>query len=187
MDMLKLKAYSTAAVIGLAVLPKLAYVGSDYYIRSYNSTSAYISEVTESALGKVGLAKIKDEEDLNSLIEKEAKNFKINPLLLKSLVKHESAGNQDALSLKGAIGNFQIMSPNAKRCGLKKVSELWITEKNVKCGSQILSEELATYKGDLNKALQSYNGGPRAVNKFPESIKYANNVMSTFAQLSYKQ
>lgn len=192
MNMLNLKATLCIGISCLAVAPKAMYVASDSYIRTYNTASAYISETTENALNKVGLQTMKPEindEDLNFLIDKHAKERGLDPRLVSALIRHESAENSDALSLKGAIGVAQIMPQNAKRCGLKKVSELWIPEKNVKCACQILDEELTTYKNDVLKALNSYNGGPKCVNPrkgadspCAESNRHAKEVLRLFAQ-----
>jgi len=103
--------------------------------------------------------------------------------LLTALIKHESVNNPDALSLKSAISYAQVMPANYKRCKLKAASELWDAEKNINCGAQILSENIKNNKGDLEKALVEYNGGPNAYKeRYPESIKHSKEVMKNFAQ-----
>lgn len=186
-DPIAMKALVCIGLTCTALAPKAMYIASDKYIRTYNQGSNYISELTEHALSKVGLTTIKPEsnENLESIVQAEALRYKLNPKLLSALIKHESAENADALSLKAAIGYAQIMPDNYKRCGLSKKSELWDIKKNIRCGAQILSEELNTNKGDLEKALFSYNGGPKAYpNKYPESVKHAATVMKIFAQNS---
>lgn len=196
MELTKAKAYFSLGVITLAIMPKALYVASDKYSRAYNQGSAYMSELKERALSTVGLETIKPlpvevEKTLELVIEKEAARFYINPRFLSALVKHESVEDADALSFKGAIGYAQIMPDNYKRCGLKKKSELWDMEKNVRCGAQIISEELKTYNGDTLQALAAYNGGPKCVNtvkgadpKCSESVRHAKEVLRLFANAS---
>lgn len=188
MNPLNIKTTFCVGVACLAVAPKIGYVASDKYIKSYNSTSSYITETTERMLNKIGLQTLSNPEDLDSVILQEAKRYNTHPELLRALIRHESLENPDALSLKGAIGYAQIMPANAKRCGLSRVSELWDMQKNVRCGAQILSEELQVYDGDLEKALFSYNGGPSCVkHRCSESINHANKVRAIFAQNTYQK
>lgn len=196
MELTKTKAIITSVIISAAVLPKAGYIASDYYMRGYNRVSETINQTTERALATIGLTKIKplsiqEEKTLQLAINQEAQRYKLNPKFLSALIKHESAEDSDALSLKGAIGYAQIMPDNYKRCGLKKKSELWDMEKNVRCGAQIIAEELNTYKGDVLMALSSYNGGPKCVNevkgaepKCAESRKHASEVLRLFAENS---
>lgn len=100
------------------------------------------------------------ELDALALAEREALRYGINPTLVKSLIQVESANKQFAVSPAGALGRLQIMPANTKRCGLKHYGELFDDEKNIKCGVQILSEELKATNYDMVKALRRYNGGP---------------------------
>lgn len=183
---MKIKIIIFAGITLTALLPKLLYYASDHYIRSYNQASSYLEETKSILLSKVGLQPIVPEQELNFYIEKYSKQYELDPLLVSALIQKESAENADALSLKGAISYAQIMPANYKRCGLKKMSELWDTAKNIKCGCQILKEELITAKGDLEKALYSYNGGSQAYSRrYPESVNYANKILKNYAQLAF--
>jgi soluble lytic murein transglycosylase-like protein len=102
----------------------------------------------------------------------------IDRRLFRALIKVESGWNPRALSHAGARGLAQIMPENHKRCGLSNPSQLWDAVNNVRCGAQILSEELQTYNGDIVKALQAYNGGPRCVGRCQESIQYSKKVLA---------
>jgi len=185
MELTKLKLYATSAIIGLAVLPKGIYHVSNFYIEKYTQTTEYLSYVKTKSLNSIGLTEIKPDSNLSLIIESAAKEYSLHKNLLHALIKHESAENADALSLKSAIGYSQIMPDNYKRCGLNKKSELWDTEKNIRCGARILSEELATYKGDLRKALRAYNGGPKCVSGgCSESERHSADIMARFAQSS---
>lgn len=110
--------------------------------------------------------------------QRAARKHGISPHIFKALVKVESAWNPRAISRVGARGLSQIMPFNARRCGLKSPEELWDATTNLHCGARILSEELDTHGGDLQKALQAYNGGPKCINRCQESIQYAKSVLS---------
>lgn len=168
------------AVVG--TLPQLAYISSTSYIKLHNTTSSYISEATRNGLKYMHLQPITTDQAPTALLAKYGTKYSLHPGLLQALLIQESGSNSDAYSPKGAIGLMQIMPFNAKRCGLTKVSKLWDEELNIKCGAQILSEELTTYKGNLRKALQAYNGGPKCLDRCAESIHYASNIINNFAQ-----
>jgi soluble lytic murein transglycosylase-like protein len=102
----------------------------------------------------------------------------IDRRLFRALIKVESGWNPRALSHAGARGLAQIMPENHRRCGLSSPSQLWDAINNARCGAQILSEELQTYNGNVVKALQAYNGGPRCVGRCQESIQYSKKVLA---------
>lgn len=117
------------------------------------------------------------------LAEREALRAGLNPALVRAVMHVESGNKQYAESPKGAIGLMQIMPANAKRVGLDHWSKLYDSETNIKAGVQILKEELDRYRGDVIKALVSYNGGPRAVaNGYPESVRYAQLVLARMSK-----
>jgi soluble lytic murein transglycosylase-like protein len=102
----------------------------------------------------------------------------IDRRLFRALIKVESGGNPKALSPVGAMGLAQIMPFNHTRCGLQSPRDLWDVVHNTRCGARILSEELETYDGDVVKALQAYNGGPRCVGRCQESIQYSKKIIA---------
>ncbi len=126
-------------------------------------------------------------DTIDSLIIQHSKAHSINPLLIRAIMKQESGGNSDAYSHAGAIGLLQIMPENAKRCGLSKISKLWDESNNIRCGIQIIKEELTFFRGNLHKALQSYFGGTKNVDRLPASARYANEVIAKFASLAILQ
>lgn len=106
-------------------------------------------------------------------IARAADAFGLGRNVLRALVKVESAFNPKALSPVGARGISQVMPVNARRCGLRP-EQLWDATYNLRCGAQILREELDQH-GDLKKALTVYNCG--RVN-CPEGKQYASKVIA---------
>jgi len=186
MEFTKLKTVAVSSAILLTVLPKALYHVSNVYTKGYLKTYEYIADLSDSALKAVGLTTVKTYEKatIDGLITKYANQHKISESLVRAVMQQESRGNSDSYSIAGAIGLMQIMPENAERCGFKKISHLWDDENNIKCGVQILREEIDFFKGNIHRALQSYNGGTSKVDKSEAVKKYANEVIQRYVQLS---
>lgn len=111
---------------------------------------------------------------LESEVDRAADAYGLKRSILRALVRVESAYNPKAVSHVGARGVAQIMPFNAARCGLPDASKLWDPTYNLRCGAQILREELDQH-GDLHKALTVYNCGRL---KCADGHKYATKVLS---------
>lgn len=117
---------------------------------------------------------------LEEEIVKAADAFQIPRGIFKALVKVESGGNPKAISHVGARGVAQIMPFNAKRCGLSGPDKLWDAILNLRCGAQILSEEIEQH-GDVHAALTVYNCGKV---RCPAGKQYANKVIALSRKFS---
>lgn len=111
---------------------------------------------------------------LESEVDRAADAYGLKRSILRALVRVESAYNPKAVSHAGARGVAQIMPANARRCGLRDASNLWDPTYNLRCGAQILREELDQH-GDLHKALTVYNCGKV---KCAEGQRYAAKVIT---------
>jgi soluble lytic murein transglycosylase-like protein len=111
---------------------------------------------------------------LEAEVERAADAYGLSRKVLKALVTVESAYDPKAVSSVGARGIAQIMPFNAKRCGLRDADHLWDATTNLRCGAQILREELDVH-GDLQRALTVYNCGRV---KCAEGQKYAKKVLA---------
>lgn len=111
---------------------------------------------------------------LEAEIDRAADAYGLRRAVLRALVRVESAFNPKAVSKVGARGVAQIMPFNARRCGLPDAGKLWDATYNVRCGAQILREELDQH-GDLHKALTVYNCGRV---KCAEGQRYAAKIIS---------
>lgn len=173
----------------LAVVP----VSLHYVVRGADSVdraaTSYVSNTASDALnriaGALGYSKPVELEQYTAedLAEKEALIAGINPALVRSIMHVESRGNEFAESPKGARGLLQVMPFNYKRCGLEHHSQLWEPHMNIRCGVQILAEELKTTGGDIVRALSRYNGGGACdFDRCPQAKKYARDVMARLAR-----
>jgi hypothetical protein len=111
----------------------------------------------------------------------------IDPMdaLVQAVIARESGGNPDAIGKAGEVGLMQIHPDTAKDYGVS-LEDLRSAGLNKAVGSHKLGSLLHKYNGDIEKALQAYNGGPRHVdegNVSSDVQAYARDVMETFRNL----
>ncbi|MBI3557536.1 MAG: transglycosylase SLT domain-containing protein, partial [Deltaproteobacteria bacterium] len=95
------------------------------------------------------------------LIREMAKEWKVDPLLVLSIVKQESAFNVEATSPANAYGLMQIIAPTARDMDPKiEIMDLFNPMINVKLGTKYIRQLLTKYKGSMIPALCAYNAGP---------------------------
>ena len=106
-----------------------------------------------------------------AVIEMEAAEFGVDPLLLAALVRQESVFDPDALSPAGARGLAQLLAGTAAQ--LARGLDLafapgWLTvpDLNLHLGAAHLAELLRRFGGRVEVALAAYNAGSRPVNRW---------------------
>jgi soluble lytic murein transglycosylase-like protein len=120
---------------------------------------------------------------LERIIQETAARHRVDPALVKAVIKTESGGNQNAISRKGAVGLMQLIPGTAQRFG---VGNLFDPAQNVEAGTTYLRTLLDRYNGDLTKSLAAYNAGERAVDLsggvpwYPETRKYVRKVTDAY-------
>lgn len=88
------------------------------------------------------------------------------PSLVKAVIAVESAGNEKAISSKGARGLMQLMPATAKELGVDARDP----EQNVEGGSRYLGKLISKYK-QPEIALAAYNWGPGNIDSAIKKIK----------------
>ena len=107
-------------------------------------------------------------------VEKYAKEYEVDEVLLYSIIKAESNFNPNVVSSSGAIGLMQLMDSTAEELANKldltfsKKSSLYNPELNIKLGTKYFSDLLKEYKGNTLLALTAYNAGKGNVKKWIE-------------------
>lgn len=138
-----------------------------------------------------------------------AKIVEMDPYLILSIIKSESAFNSRALSTAGAQGLMQLMPYTAVRLARLmddqdfRLDQLQATDTNLLYGSLYLALLLNYYNGHEIPAVAAYNAGPQVVNKwlrecqncpvdafvefipYAETRNYVKKVMNTYS--SYYQ
>ncbi len=146
--------------------------------------------------------------DFQKEVLAESKKQKIDPLLIFSLIKQESAYREDATSRTGALGLMQLMPSTAEGLVDRKKEkkpgrdELLRSETNIRLGVRYLAELINQQDGNLVYALAAYNGGPHRVKTwrkrwgslpgevfvelipFPETRNYVKRILRNYAYYS---
>ncbi|MBC7540554.1 MAG: lytic transglycosylase domain-containing protein [Bacteriovorax sp.] len=120
------------------------------------------------------------------LIKKNAEN--LDPLIVISLIRQESAFNPEAKSGVGAKGLMQLMPATAKRFNKKvRVSHLGNPEINVAIGSRYLRQLIARFDGNLIFALASYNAGENRIDRWRKEIFRSDDPLSTIESIPFEE
>lgn len=101
-------------------------------------------------------------ERINEAVERAAKQFDVDPLLVHAVIQVESNYNPYAISHAGAQGLMQLMPGTARQLGVQNSFDV---EENVRAGVRHLKALQEQYKDD-RLALAAYNAGAGAVNKY---------------------
>lgn len=131
----------------------------------------------------------KGDTKLDYIINRNANINKIDPLLIKAIIKQESGFNMLAVSPKGAKGLMQLMPATALNYGNYN---LFNPEHNVEVGSKHFAYLLNKY-GKIDLALAAYNAGEGSVAKyggippFKETQNYVFNILKQYNALLDKE
>ena len=113
------------------------------------------------------------------LIREAASRFRVDALLIRSVMQTESAFDALAVSRAGAQGLMQLMPALARQFG---VDDPFDPRQNIMAGTAYLKQLLRHHGGDVRLALASYNAGMGVVEEyggvppFPETQHYIARV-----------
>lgn len=122
-------------------------------------------------------------KEYDYLISQASEQFGVDPLLIKAVIKAESAFDYDAVSNKGAQGLMQLMPGTADDM---LVEDPLDPEENIFGGTRYLSLLLKRFNNDKKLALAAYNAGPenvdlhKGVPPFPETKTFVKRVMDYY-------
>jgi soluble lytic murein transglycosylase-like protein len=126
---------------------------------------------------------------LRELVHRLSAEGGLDPKLVDSVVRVESAYNPSAVSHKGAQGLMQLMPDTARRLD---VDDPFDPEQNIRGGIRELDRLIERYSGNLQLALAAYNAGEGAVERhrgippFQETRDYVARVMSLYTGESFR-
>ncbi|MHB9154416.1 MAG: lytic transglycosylase domain-containing protein [Endomicrobiales bacterium] len=109
------------------------------------------------------------ETPYENLIAREAQRNKLDPALVKAVIKAESNFYPGDRSSKGACGLMQLMPETARILGVKNI---YSPQENIRAGARYLRDMLYLFGGDVEKALAAYNAGPGIVKKYRDIPPY---------------
>ena len=120
------------------------------------------------------------------MINKYARQYRVDADFVKSVIAVESCYNPKARSAAGASGLMQLMPATARRFGVKNRVD---PEQNIHGGIRYLRFLIERYDADLRKVAAAYNAGEGNVDKhggvppFRETKRYVGDVFKLFERL----
>src|SRR5882724_1025878 len=120
---------------------------------------------------------------IDALVQEAAALNGLDPCLILSIMRAESAFNRSAVSPKGAMGLMQLMPATATRFGVR---DFFDPRENVLGGSRYLRWLLDRFSGDVRLALAGYNAGEGAVEfygyRIPPFLETQNYVRTIYSR-----
>jgi hypothetical protein len=120
-------------------------------------------------------------EQLDKLIDENAKAVGIQANLIRAVIDQESGARPCAVSSRGAQGLMQLMPATAGQLGVRDPFD---PKQNVEAGTRLLKELLTKYNNDVSLALAAYNAGEGRVDReggvppIPETTNYVESIQS---------
>ena len=127
-----------------------------------------------------------------SLIEEASKRFGVDPYLVLSVMRQESAFDPQAISPADAYGLLQMTPAMANHIGkllntpLKSKEDLLLPEKNLLYCVYHLSELLKKFNGNLVLALASYNANAQVVKKWVSRL-WSSDIEEFIEEIPYRE
>lgn len=122
---------------------------------------------------------------IDALVHEAASQNGLDPCLVLSVMRAESAFNRTAVSVKGASGLMQLMPATATRFGVRNIFD---PRENVLGGTRYLRWLLDRFSGDVRLALAGYNAGEGAVEfygyRIPPYLETQNYVRIIYSRYS---
>jgi soluble lytic murein transglycosylase-like protein len=123
-------------------------------------------------------------KEIDEAIERAAARHKVDPNLVRAMIKVESNFNPHAVSKKGAMGLMQLMPATARSLD---VSHPFDPNENVDAGVRHLRTLLDNYGGNVKLSLAAYNAGETAVARhngvpaIPETTNYVKQITRLYS------
>lgn len=99
-------------------------------------------------------------QEIHRAIKWYAQKYRLDPALLRAVIKAESGFRQHAVSRKGAVGLMQLTPATAATL---RVNDVYDPIQNIRGGAKQLRHLLNLYQGELPLALAAYNAGVHRV------------------------
>jgi soluble lytic murein transglycosylase-like protein len=111
------------------------------------------------------------ESTLHQIILRAANRHKVDPALVKAIIRAESGYNPMAVSKKGAMGLMQLMPRTAEALGVED-GDIFNPENNIDAGVKYLKQLLTQFHGNVRLAVAAYNAGTKKVRKYKDIPPY---------------
>jgi soluble lytic murein transglycosylase len=193
------KAYALAAIELKELTPRDAFSNSfmvyltalNYEAKNYRVGFRFVSELLlrgyDGILSPFGSQMIFPVDFFDS-IKKRAAEQSLDPILILSLIKQESAFDEEANSSVGAMGLMQLMPATAYDTEPKlNTSDLLIADNNIQTGTKYLKKLMTKFNGNIVLSLAAYNAGPTAVDRWLKDIPPKRNMLEFIESIPYRE
>jgi len=156
--------------------------GHKIYVNA-GETSSRVDWMTRSFQPNPAAASGIGTADIDKLVDQTASRYKVDPDLVRAVIRVESGYDPKAVSSKGAVGLMQLIPATAQRFG---VANPFDPKQNIEGGVNYLKYLLDMFGGDLNLSLAAYNAGEHTVQRsggipaIPETQNYVRRVTSIY-------
>lgn len=112
-----------------------------------------------------------------------AREYNLDPNIIKAIIKAESNFDKNAISKKGAKGLMQLMPDTARDMN---VNDIYDPRDNIFGGTRYFKKLFQIFDGDLKLALASYNAGlervrySRTIPDIKETRQYVQRVLKNY-------
>lgn len=172
-----LEAQSEVQQLPITKNPFLEYRYAKFMAKSFQFPTAirFMSDAmdTEPALRTQEAMAIVYPKSFSTWIDIEAKKQNLNPILVRSLIRQESAFGIRAMSSSNAQGLMQLIPGTAqdmaRKLGMKKLEipeDVFRPEVNIPLGTTYISMMIDQFAGNVPLGLAAYNAGPTRVKAF---------------------
>jgi soluble lytic murein transglycosylase-like protein len=105
--------------------------------------------------------------EYDAVIERNASEHALNVDFVRAVIQAESGFNPNARSVKGAMGLMQLMPHTAAEY---HVTNAYDPVQNIRAGVAYLKSLLTRFNDNIALALAAYNAGPKAVEKYGNTV-----------------
>jgi hypothetical protein len=120
-----------------------------------------------AAIGRSVAKSFRPPPHLQKIAKETAIKHRVDPELVQSVIRHESAFNPMAISPVGAMGLMQLMPQTARRFGVVNPFD---PQQNIEGGVRYLKYLQSLYGENLDLTLAAYNAGEGAVQKYGNQV-----------------
>ncbi len=171
----------------LLYLAKLQQGAKNFHL-SFSIASDLAQRQAEGVLSTPGLL-IVFPRPFQSEITQSAQGSALDPDLLFSLIKQESAFHHQVRSHQGAAGLMQLMPATAAGLvvGPLQPEDLLSPAINTRLGAKYLKQLLTTFQGNTIYALAGFNAGPGAVKRWLKAAPLQQDPLEFIESIPYKE
>ena len=176
----------SADVLGQALYSYIDENGSQVFTNIAPVKPVYDLQITGAVPDEPAPPQATKSGSYDSIIEKYANHYSLDPSLIRSIIATESGFNPKAVSPKGARGLMQLMPATAERLG---VSNSFDPEQNIHGGVKHFRSLMDNFNNNLTLSLAAYNAGENLVQRLgrvPEIKETRNYIQSVTSRLEKK-